>query len=102
MTMLKTIPIQEVGKRPTLHRLPILLQQPVDQVTNYLCVAAVEYQEDTNKNYITFHFDEYLQMEIKAILAIFATFQFRISFLNHNPAQRFLKISVVPSKALLN
>lgn len=102
MTMLKTIPIQEVGKRPTLERLPILLQQPVDQITNFLCVAAVDYQPTTDKNYIIFHFDEVLQMEVKPILAIFSQFQFGITFLNYNPAQRFLKVALNQSKAILN
>lgn len=100
--MQNTITIQEVGKRPTLEKLPIMLQQPVEIATNYLCVSAVEFQQIKDKNYITFHFDESLQMESKSILTIFSHFQYRITFLNHNPAQRFLKISVEPVKALLN
>lgn len=100
--MQKPITIQEVGKRATLDRLPILLQQPIDAITNYLCVAAVEYQENFKKNYITFYFDEDLQMETSAILSIFSQFQFRIIFCNHNPAKRYLTISVAPIKALLN
>ena len=100
--MQKTITIQEVGKRPTLDKLPILLQQPVELTTNFLCVASVEFQQVQNTNYITFYFDEDLQMETKAIMQIFAKHQFAIRFVNINPVQRFMTISVVTSKALLN
>ncbi|KGO89571.1 hypothetical protein [Flavobacterium suncheonense] len=100
--MQKTITIQEVGKRPTLDKLPILLQQPVELATNYLCVASVDYIQFDGQNFIAFRFDEDLQMEVNTILEIFNSFQFQIPMKLVDPLCRFMFICVEPSKALLN
>lgn len=92
------------GAMPCLEKSPTLLQKPIAQLRKMPCVAGVisGIQQADLSTMLLIRFKQSPDMDYSSALKCFNVEGLKAKFLQVNPAGRFIKIKLFPTKSLLN